>query len=48
MDDVGGISGFCHFLVSIHEGSQDEKEEQLAWARGQGWTGRKMLPERML
>ena len=48
MDDVGGISGFCHFLVSIHEGSQDEKEKQLAWARGQGWTGRKMLPERIL
>ena len=48
MDDVGDISGFCHFLVSIHEGSQDEKEKQLAWARGQGWTGRKMLPERIL
>ena len=48
MDDVGGIPGFCSFLASIHEGSQNDKEGQLAWARSQGWTGRKIPPERML
>ena len=48
MDDVGGIPGFCSFLASIHEGSQSDKEGQLARARGQGWTGRKIPPERML
>lgn len=48
MDDVGGIHGFCDFLMTIHEGSDEEKEEYRTWARGQGWTGRKVKTENIL
>ncbi|MDO4805470.1 MAG: hypothetical protein Q4A32_11710 [Lachnospiraceae bacterium] len=52
IDDVGGLDGFAEFLRSINpqmkglspEGkaaARAEKEEQMVWARGQGWTNRK-------
>jgi len=51
-DDVGGIDGYCDFLVSIHgmdsESVYDDREESLDWARGQGWTGRMSRPENIL
>lgn len=48
MDDVGGFSGYCDFLTRIHEGSEEEQESSRSWARGQGWTGRKIKPEHIL
>lgn len=51
-DDIGGIDGYCDFLVSIHgmdsESVYDSREESLDWARGQGWTGRMNRPENIL
>ena len=48
IDDVGGIHGFCNFLLSIHEGTEEEKSEMKKWAAGQGWTGRRVKPENIL
>lgn len=48
IDDVGGIRGYCDFLLSIHEGSDEEKTEMKEWAAGQGWTGRRVKPENIL
>lgn len=51
-DDIGGIDGYCDFLVSIHgmdsESVYDSREESLDWARGQGWTGRMNRPQNIL
>lgn len=40
MDDVGGLNGFCDFLQRIRSDDLKEKEENLAWAKSMGWTGR--------
>lgn len=48
LDDVGGISGFADFLISLHEGDPDERESFKNWASGQGWTGREYKPEKIL
>ncbi len=37
LDDVGGISGYCQFLIDYYE-----KSELKDWARMQGWTGRQV------
>lgn len=49
MDDVGGISGYCNFLRTIHE-SKDENEriETREWGRYMGWTGRISKPDKKL
>ena len=48
IDDVGGVHGFCDFLLSIREGTDEEKLEMKEWAAGQGWTGRRVKPENIL
>lgn len=45
MDDVGGISGYCNFLSTIHESKNEEKKiEMREWGRYMGWTGRNSNP----
>ena len=49
LDDVGGISGYCEFLLGVH--GQDEysdKEETIEWGRSMGWNGRMNKPENIL
>lgn len=48
LDDVGGIWGYRDFLVTIHEGSEEEQKEMCEWARYLGWTGRNVSPRNML
>ena len=48
LDDVGGMWGYRDFLVTIHEGSEEEQEEMREWARYLGWTGRNVSPRNML
>lgn len=48
LDDVGGMWGYRDFLVTIHEGSEEEQEEMREWARYLGWTGRNVSPKKML
>ena len=48
LDDVGGMWGYRDFLVTIHEGSEEEQEEMREWARYLGWTGRNVSPKNML
>lgn len=48
LDDVGGMWGYRDFLVTIHEGSEEEQEEMREWARYLGWTGRNVNPKNML
>lgn len=49
MDDVGGMGGFADFLYAIHVSK--DREERVAfreWAKGMGWSKRKVDPEKML
>ena len=48
LDDVGGMWGYRDFLVTIHEGSEEEQDEMREWARYLGWTGRNVSPKNML
>lgn len=48
LDDVGGMWGYREFLVTIYEGSEEEREEMREWARYLGWTGRNVSPKNML
>lgn len=48
LDDVGGMWGYRDFLVTIHEGSEEEQDEMREWARYLGWTGRNVGPKNML
>ncbi|MDO4962221.1 MAG: hypothetical protein Q4E57_10315 [Eubacteriales bacterium] len=51
MDDVGGLGGFQNFLQVINSKDPDdaeEKESSRTWAKGMGWTGRKLKPENIL
>ena len=51
MDDVGGLYGFQEFLQTINSKLPDdaeEKESAKEWARGMGWTGRKVKAENIL
>ena len=47
-DDVGGIYGYCNMLETLHGGNIEEKESMKEWARGMGWTGRKINPNNIL
>lgn len=38
IEDVGGPYGFMEFLKG--EGMYEDREESLAWAKGNGWTGK--------
>lgn len=51
MDDVGGLYGFQDFLRTINSKNPDdaeEKEDLKSWAKGMGWTGRKVKAENIL
>lgn len=48
LDDVGGMWGYRDFLVTIHEGREEEQEEMREWARYLGWNGRNISPKNML
>ena len=51
MDDVGGLYGYQEFLKTINDKSPEavmERQDNLSWAKSQGWTGRKIRPENML
>lgn len=48
MDDVGGIHGFCEFLMAINGNDPEEKRSYKTWAKGLGWTGRMSKPENIL
>lgn len=41
-DNVGGIYGYCNMLEILHGDDLEEKESMKEWARGMGWTGRKI------
>lgn len=42
-DDIGGVDGYCDFLVA-----RAKKEDDGYFAREMGWTGRMSKPENML
>ncbi|MDO5397236.1 MAG: hypothetical protein Q4G33_04835 [bacterium] len=53
LDDVGGIGGYCAFLLGVHGRECDaydynDKEETIEWGRGMGWNGRMNKPENIL
>lgn len=48
MDDVGGVHGYIDFLVTNKEGKPEEKESNLLWAKGMGWSGRMSKPQNIL
>lgn len=48
VEDVGGISGFFDFIRTIHGEDANEVAEMRAWARGLGWTGATVKPEKLL
>ena len=53
LDDVGGIGGYCAFLLGVHGqecGAYDynDKEETIEWGRSMGWNGRMNKPENIL
>ncbi len=51
LDDIGGIGGYCEFLLAFHgkENSQFEtKEDAKEFASYKGWTGRMNTAEKML
>ncbi len=47
-DDVGGIYGYCNMLEVLHGEDLEEKESMKEWAKGMGWTGRKINPPNIL
>ncbi len=48
LDDVHNVWGFADMLSVIHGKNKQEAKEMRAWAKSQGWTGRKSKPENML
>ena len=48
MDDVEGVYGYTKFLVTLHEGTPEERAECKEGASILGWTGRMMKAEKML
>lgn len=44
LDDVGGVGGYCDFLLGIHgydnDGPYDDPDDSREWARSLGWSGR--------
>lgn len=49
LDDAGGLGGFADFLGTVYE--SEDKHEQAglrAWARGQGWSEKKIAAKRIL
>lgn len=48
VDDVGGIHGFCEFLVAINGDDPKKKKFYKTWAKSLGWTGRMPKPENVL
>ena len=53
LDDVGGIGGYCDFLLGVHgkecvAHEYNDKEGTIEWGRCQGWNGRMNKPENIL
>lgn len=48
MDDVEGVYGYTKFLVTLHEGTPEERAECKEGASIMGWTERMMKAEKML
>ena len=53
LDDVGGIGGYCDFLLGVHGQKRlvneyISKEETIEWGRSMGWNGRMNKPENIL
>ena len=51
VDDVGGIHGYCDFLLGVHGRDSSvygDKEETIEWGRSLGWNGRMNKPENIL
>lgn len=49
MDDVGGMRGFTDFLRGVYiDDDKEEKEALKEWAKGMGWSGRKVALKNML
>lgn len=53
LDDVGGVGGYCDFLLSVHGQKRsvnecNSKEETIEWGRSMGWNGRMNKPENIL
>lgn len=47
-DDVGGINGYCDMLQALHGDDLRAKYNYQQWSKGQGWTGKPIMPERLL
>ncbi len=49
LDDVGGLSGFAGFLAAIYEGEDKEERDELrTWAKGLGWSEKKIASKKIL
>ncbi len=53
LDDVGGIGGYCDFLLALHgkdNGNSpfESAEQAKEWASGMGWRNRMNQPEKIL
>ena len=53
LDDIGGVCGYCDFLLGIHGQKRSvneysSKEETIEWGRSMGWNGRMNKPENIL
>lgn len=53
LDDVGGIGGYCGFLLGVHGKdcgpyAFEDKEETREWGRMHGWNGRMSKPENVV
>ncbi len=48
LDDVGGIGGYCDFLMTINGKDATAKQEMKEWAHGLDWTGRRCRPDKLL
>lgn len=49
VEDVGNLNGYARLLYTIHE--SDDKEEVSSmkqWAKFQGWTGKTLVPKKIL
>uniref|UniRef100_UPI00406D458A IS1096 element passenger TnpR family protein n=1 Tax=Macellibacteroides fermentans TaxID=879969 RepID=UPI00406D458A len=49
LDDVGGLSGFADFLGTVYESDdKEESDEHRTWAKGLGWSEKKIANKRIL
>ncbi|MEA1974335.1 MAG: hypothetical protein U9N10_02110, partial [Bacillota bacterium] len=49
MDDVGGMSGFVDFISIIYKSKDvEERKSYREWAKGMGWSNRKIELKKMI